>query len=132
VRLEIAPEVPVARAPAADRADRACARARRWPQTLPPTGTRLGVSTSPTTESPSTGDSDTVVVVGAYRARILVNGLGYQRASWEIWSTFPQVSFSWAMVEPVTSVGGIVNSAPRALMRSYSPLMSSLKNMAAG
>jgi hypothetical protein len=125
------------------------------------------VSTSPTSESPSTGDSDevgsaaeaagdgvtcrrdwrgappskgsapgaptyTAVAVGAHRALILLNGLGYQRASWEIWSTFPQVSFSWAMVEPVTSVGGIVNSAPRALMRSYSALMSSLKNMAAG
>ena len=30
----------------------------------------------------------------------------------------PQVSFSIAMVEPGTSVGGIVNSAPRALIRS--------------
>ena len=42
----------------------------------------------------------------------------YQRASWVIWTRLPQVSFSWAMVEPVTSVGGMVNSAPRALMRS--------------
>ena len=29
-----------------------------------------------------------------------------------------QVSFNIAMVEPVTSVGGMVNSAPRALIRS--------------
>ena len=28
--------------------------------------------------------------------------------------------------------GGIVNSAPRALIRSWSPLTSSVKNMAAG
>jgi hypothetical protein len=28
----------------------------------------------------------------------------------------PQVSFSIAMVEPVTSLGGIVNSAPPALI----------------
>ena len=42
----------------------------------------------------------------------------YQRASCVIWIRLPQVSFSIAMVEPVTSVGGIVNSAPRALMRS--------------
>ena len=42
----------------------------------------------------------------------------YQRASWVIWIRFPQVSFNCAMVEPVTSVGGIVNSAPPALMRS--------------
>ena len=42
----------------------------------------------------------------------------YQRASWVIWMRLPQVSFTWAMVEPVTSVGGMVNSAPRALMRS--------------
>ena len=40
------------------------------------------------------------------------------------------MSFSIAMVEPVTSVGGIVNSAPRALIRSWSPLISSVKNMA--
>jgi hypothetical protein len=30
----------------------------------------------------------------------------------------PLVSFSIAMVEPVTSVGGMVNTAPRALIRS--------------
>ena len=30
----------------------------------------------------------------------------------------PQVSFTWAIVEPVTWVGGMVNSPPRALMRS--------------
>ena len=42
------------------------------------------------------------------------------------------MSFSIAMVDPVTSVGGMVNSAPRALMRSKSPLMSSVKNMIAG
>jgi hypothetical protein len=29
-----------------------------------------------------------------------------------------QVSFGIALVEPVMSVGGIVNSAPRALIRS--------------
>jgi len=44
----------------------------------------------------------------------------------------PQVSFSIAIVEPVTSVGGIVNSAPRALIPAHSPLTSSVKNMAAG
>jgi hypothetical protein len=33
---------------------------------------------------------------------------------------FPQVSFSMAMVEPVTLVGGMVNSAPTAVARSYS------------
>ena len=42
----------------------------------------------------------------------------YQRASCVIWTRLPQVSFSMAIVEPVTSVGGIVNSAPRVLMRS--------------
>src|SRR5579883_860264 len=42
----------------------------------------------------------------------------YQRANCVIWMRLPQVSFSIAIVEPVTSVGGIVNSAPRALMRS--------------
>ena len=45
----------------------------------------------------------------------------YRRASCVIWIRLPQVSFSMAMVEPVTSVGGMVNSAPRALARSYSP-----------
>ena len=30
----------------------------------------------------------------------------------------PQVSFSMAILEPVTSVGGMVNSAPRAFIRS--------------
>ena len=34
------------------------------------------------------------------------------------WMRLPQVSFAWAMVGPVTWVGGMVNSAPRALMRS--------------
>ena len=34
-----------------------------------------------------------------------------------------------AIVEPgITSVGGMVNSAPRPLMRSYPPLMSSVKS----
>ncbi len=36
------------------------------------------------------------------------------------------------MVAPVTSVGGIVNSAPRALIRSCSAFTSSLKKFAAG
>jgi hypothetical protein len=31
---------------------------------------------------------------------------------------FPQLSFNWAMVEPFTSVGGMVNWASRALMCS--------------
>jgi hypothetical protein len=34
------------------------------------------------------------------------------------WIRLPQVSFTIAMVEPVTLVGCMVNSAPRALMRS--------------
>ena len=34
------------------------------------------------------------------------------------WIKFPQVSFNLAIFEPVTCVGGIVNSAPRAFMRS--------------
>jgi hypothetical protein len=50
----------------------------------------------------------------------------YQRASCVIWIRLPQVSFSMAMVEPVTLVGGMVNSAPRALMRSYSAFTSSV------
>jgi len=40
------------------------------------------------------------------------------RASWTSWMRLPQVSFSIAMMEAVTSVGGIVNWAPRALIRS--------------
>ena len=32
--------------------------------------------------------------------------------------SLPQVSFSMAIVEPVTSVGGIVNAAPRPCARS--------------
>jgi len=36
----------------------------------------------------------------------------YQRASWGDLNDVAQVSLSWAMVEPVTSVGGMVNSAP--------------------
>jgi extradiol dioxygenase family protein len=35
-----------------------------------------------------------------------------------VWTRLPQVSFSIAMVEPVTSVGGILNSAPRVLIPS--------------
>jgi hypothetical protein len=36
------------------------------------------------------------------------------------WIRLPQVSFSMAMVEPVTLVGGMVNCAPRPCIRSYS------------
>jgi hypothetical protein len=42
----------------------------------------------------------------------------YQRISWVNWMRLPQVSFSLAILDPVTSVGGMVNSAPRAFMRS--------------
>ena len=42
----------------------------------------------------------------------------YQRFSCAIWIRLPQVSFTMAMVEPVTFVGGIVNSAPAAFIRS--------------
>src|SRR6266545_4647534 len=42
----------------------------------------------------------------------------YQRISWVTWMRLPQVSFSLAIFDPVTSVGGMVNSAPRAFMRS--------------
>src|SRR5690242_3717403 len=45
----------------------------------------------------------------------------YQRASCVIWMRLPQVSFNWAIVEPVTAVGGMMSAAPRALMRSHSP-----------
>lgn len=39
--------------------------------------------------------------------------LGYvQRSSLVIWMRLPLVSFSIAMVEPVTLVGGMVNSTP--------------------
>jgi hypothetical protein len=48
-----------------------------------------------------------------------------QRASAVIWIRLPQVSFTMAMVEPVTLVGGMVNSAPAAFMRSYSRWTSS-------
>jgi len=39
-------------------------------------------------------------------------------ASCVSWTMLPQVSFNIAMVEPVTSVGGMVNSAPFDLTRS--------------
>ena len=42
----------------------------------------------------------------------------YHRASCTSCTRLPQVSFSMAIVDPVTAVGGIVNSAPRALIRS--------------
>jgi len=42
------------------------------------------------------------------------------------------VSFGWAIGEPITFVGGFVNSAPRILMRSSSALTSLVKNMIAG
>ena len=48
-----------------------------------------------------------------------------QRSSAAIWIRLPQVSFTMAMVEPVTLVGGIVKSAPSAFMRSYSGCTSS-------
>ena len=48
-----------------------------------------------------------------------------QRSSAAIWIRLPQVSFSMAMVEPVTLVGGMVNSAPSGFMRSYSRCTSS-------
>lgn len=44
----------------------------------------------------------------------------FQRSSAAIWTRLPQVSFTMAMVEPETLVGGMVNSAPAAFMRSYS------------
>src|SRR5207237_10751565 len=40
------------------------------------------------------------------------------RSSCAIWIRLPDVSFAWAMVEPVTLVGGILNSAPAAFIRS--------------
>src|SRR5436305_14032660 len=40
------------------------------------------------------------------------------RSSCAIWIMLPDVSFAWAMVEPVTLVGGILNSAPAAFIRS--------------
>ena len=55
---------------------------------------------------------------GTYRARAAAVTNDYQRASCVIWIRLPQPSFSMAIVEAVTSVGGIVNSPPRALMRS--------------
>ena len=42
----------------------------------------------------------------------------YQRFSSVTWMRLPQVSFSMAILEAVTSVGGMVNSAPLAFMRS--------------
>jgi hypothetical protein len=41
-----------------------------------------------------------------------------QAPSWVSWIRFPQVSSSMAIVEPVTWVGGIVNAAPQAWIRS--------------
>ena len=41
-----------------------------------------------------------------------------QAPSWVSWIRFPQVSSSMAIAEPVTWVGGIVNAAPRAWIRS--------------
>jgi hypothetical protein len=48
-----------------------------------------------------------------------------QRSSLTIWIRLPQVSFTMAMVEPVTLVGGMVNAVPAAFMRSYSRCTSS-------
>ena len=48
-----------------------------------------------------------------------------QRSSAASWIRLPQVSFTMAMVEPVTLVGGMVNSAPAAFMRLYSCCTSS-------
>ena len=47
-----------------------------------------------------------------------VNAHLYQRFSSVIWMRLPQVSFNMAILDAVTSVGGMVNSAPRAFMRS--------------
>jgi len=44
----------------------------------------------------------------------------------------PQASSSMAIVESVTSVGGIAKLAPLALIRSLSHLMSSVLIMAVG
>jgi hypothetical protein len=44
--------------------------------------------------------------------------IAYHRSSCVIWTRLPLVSFSTAIVDPVTAVGGMVNSAPPALMRS--------------
>src|SRR6266480_3280888 len=59
----------------------------------------------------------------AGRTRCVLLAIGHRaacdlRASWTSWMRLPQVSFSIAMMEAVTSVGGIVNWAPRALIRS--------------
>ncbi len=48
-----------------------------------------------------------------------------QRSRVTIWIRLPHVSFSLAMVEPVTLVGGMTNSAPSGFMRSYSRWTSS-------
>jgi len=45
-------------------------------------------------------------------------GSGYHRISCVSWMRLPQVSFSIAILDAVTSVGGMVNSAPRDFMRS--------------
>src|SRR5262249_60257833 len=42
----------------------------------------------------------------------------YQRFSCVTWIRLPQVSSSMAIFEAVTSVGGIVNSAPHVFIRS--------------
>jgi hypothetical protein len=42
----------------------------------------------------------------------------YQRINWVTWTRLPQVSFSMAIFDAVTSVGGMVNSAPCPFMRS--------------
>src|SRR5690349_4546908 len=59
----------------------------------------------------------------AGRTRRVLLAIGHRaacdlRASWTTWMRLPQVSFSIAMMEAVTSVGGIVNWAPRSLVRS--------------
>src|SRR5581483_3974127 len=56
----------------------------------------------------------------------------YQRINCVIWIRLPQVSLNVAILEAVTSVGGIVNSAPRDFIRSKSACRLSVKNMAAG
>jgi len=43
---------------------------------------------------------------------------GYLQESCVSWMRLPQVSFNMLIFEAVTSVGGMVNSAPRAFMRS--------------
>jgi hypothetical protein len=65
-------------------------------------------------------------MIGTFPPPVHPQGISYcQRSSAAIWIRLPQVSFTMAMVEPVTLVGGMLNSAPAAFMRSYSRWTSS-------